>query len=161
MLIVNLMEQIPFFWEFTSAERQALATSDPCMIYGKAGDLLIQEDADDHAMLVVLEGTVRVFSNANPDVAIATLGPGAVIGEMAFLTESTRNANVVAEEPVTVFRVDRTTMTQLDPFLQIRIQSQLCAILVERLTETQAQMLRQKEINQTLAKALSRLSFGR
>jgi hypothetical protein len=52
-------------------------------------------------------------------------------------------------------------MTQLDPFLQIRIQSQLCAILVERLTETQAQMLRQKEINQTLAKALSRLSFGR
>jgi CRP/FNR family cyclic AMP-dependent transcriptional regulator len=71
---------------------------------------------DDGARLVVVaSGLVKVvLSSAQGDeVVLTTLGPGAIIGELAVLDGSPRSASVVAAEPTTVVLLSRATVLEL------------------------------------------------
>ena len=71
---------------------------------------------DDGAHLVVVaSGLVKVLigSAQGGEVVLATLGPGAIIGELAVLDGSPRSASVVAAEPTTVLLLSRATVLGL------------------------------------------------
>ncbi len=57
------------------------------------GDRLIRRDATDRTMFIVLDGSVEVRDEGRH---IATLGPGEVFGELAFLLHGDRSTDVVA-----------------------------------------------------------------
>lgn len=59
----------------------------------EAGDLLVRRDATDRTMFIVLDGEIEVRDDGR---LIATLGPGEVFGELAFLLHGDRSADVVA-----------------------------------------------------------------
>jgi glutaminase len=65
------------------------------------GDVVFREGDDADAIFFVLAGLVSVrlpLDDAGRDRRLATLGPGVAVGEMAFLEEGTRSADVVAEQ---------------------------------------------------------------
>ncbi len=65
------------------------------------GDVVFREGDDADAIFFVLTGLVSVrlpLDDAGRDRRLATLGPGVAVGEMAFLEEGTRSADVVAEQ---------------------------------------------------------------
>ncbi|MDP9094639.1 MAG: cyclic nucleotide-binding domain-containing protein [Actinomycetota bacterium] len=68
---------------------------------------LLQEGIPADAFYVIREGTARVFDGRTQ---IATLGPGDVVGEMAFLDGGRRHATVSSATRLAGLRVDYDTL---------------------------------------------------
>ena len=157
MLLLKLLEQVPFFWDFTPDERQIFAENDNFFSTFSDGELVIREGDSDDALFVLISGQLIVKKSLFPDKVLATLEPGAVIGEISFLTRRTRSTNIFAlGEEVVAFKIDSHTINkeQLKPDLAGKIKDKLVNILVERLEESNQALMRQKESNLVLTKAL-------
>ncbi len=133
-LILKLLDKISFFWDMTQEERAIFAASDSFFQTFKHGDIIIQEDDEtDVSLYIIIKGSVYVRKEDYPGKIITTLEEGAVLGEVSFLASRPRTASVIAKEDVTVFKIDRAAMLQLEYPLQIKIKDCLAKILVERL----------------------------
>jgi CRP-like cAMP-binding protein len=76
--------------------------------YVHDGDVLFREGEVADAGYVVQEGAFTLASgNARTGIAPSTVGPGALIGELALLTETVRPATATATEPSSVIRIPR------------------------------------------------------
>lgn len=99
--------------------------------------VILREGTDTAGLLVLREGAVRVLQNRGTAViTLARLGPGAVLGEMSFLEDSTASAAVVADEPVVLERFDRLhllSLLQADPGFAARFYQSLAVLLARRL----------------------------
>jgi serine/threonine-protein kinase len=78
----------------------------------KAGELLMQEGDQGDQVFIVTKGLVQVYKTFADGrrQGLATLGPGAVVGEAAVLSASARTASVVAVEDTTVTTVTRAQL---------------------------------------------------
>ena len=65
---------------------------------------LINEDTFGREFLVILDGTVEV---SRDDTVVASLGAGDIVGEIALLANTRRNATVVATTPAQVLAFNR------------------------------------------------------
>jgi SulP family sulfate permease len=84
-------------------------------------------------------GAVRIKGTGNIAVRVATVGPGAIVGEVAFYADKPRNASVVAESPMTAWRFSRASLVQLQkemPDLAVRFHAGIAAMMAARLTST-------------------------
>jgi CRP-like cAMP-binding protein len=76
--------------------------------YVHDGDVLFREGEVADAGYVVQEGAFTLASgNARIGIEPITAGPGALIGELALLTETVRPATATATEPSSVIRIPR------------------------------------------------------
>ncbi|MBF0425201.1 MAG: cyclic nucleotide-binding domain-containing protein [Magnetococcales bacterium] len=157
MLVLKLIETIPFFRGFTPTERALFAEGDGFFVTYQKGHRLIQEGGTDDDLFIVIKGSVAVTQESAPESILAILEAGTVIGEMSFLTKHPRASNVTTCEETIVFRIDGSEMQALDIGLQLKIKDQLIAILVDRVTHVNADLARQKLSNQALAAALAKL----
>ncbi len=74
----------------------------------EAGSILITEGAQDTALDIILQGEVEVLVPTEKGfLQVAVLGPGSVIGELAFLDNLPRSARVVAKTPCSALRITR------------------------------------------------------
>ena len=65
-----------------------------------AGETLIRQGDPGDAVLLIVDGSIGVrLRRSGDEVELATLGAGAVLGEMALVTGAARNADAVAKEP--------------------------------------------------------------
>ncbi|MBF0620354.1 MAG: cyclic nucleotide-binding domain-containing protein [Magnetococcales bacterium] len=144
MLILKLIDQIPFFWQLTEEERKILvAEEDTFFATYQPEEVLIREDDEsDTSLLILMNGEVNITKNKFPDRVIATVGPGAILGEISFLTARPRTTNVSAKTVVIAFKLDGATMRQMDLGLQNKIKDQLIEVLVKRLDEMNDSMLK-------------------
>ncbi|MBF0180999.1 MAG: cyclic nucleotide-binding domain-containing protein [Magnetococcales bacterium] len=156
MLVKTLLKEIQFFWDFTDEECDRLVNTERFFSTYQDGEFLITEGASDESLLVLIKGDAHVIHSSNPDQVIATLKPGAVVGEVSFLTKRQRATSIIAAGEVTAFRIDPYSMTQshMDPGTQTKIKNQLIEILVQRLENTNKALVAQKESNFALARAL-------
>jgi len=68
------------------------------------GDSLFREGDKGEQTYVLLEGEMEILLG---DFVLETVGPGALIGEMALIDESPRTASVVAKTPCRLAEIDR------------------------------------------------------
>lgn len=106
-----------------------------------AGETLIKEGSPSDEMYFVGEGRAAVLIDGvgSTPVRIATIGPGAIVGEVAFYLGKPRNASVVIESPVLAWRFSRASLLRLqeeDPDLAFRFHEGLAAMMASRLTST-------------------------
>ncbi|MBF0339733.1 MAG: cyclic nucleotide-binding domain-containing protein [Magnetococcales bacterium] len=141
MVVQRMLDNIPFFWSFTEEEKTQLVNLDCYFESFQIGDYLIQEDAEDNALFIILKGTAKVTKKSHPDKVITTLEPGTVFGEISFLTQRPRSTNVIACEKMICFTINGQTMTQLDSQMQHKIKDQLIEILVQRLDQMNQTLL--------------------
>lgn len=78
-----------------------------------AGATVIASGGLSRALLIVLSGTVEVtlVTGRRGRQRLAVLGPGSVLGDLAFLDGKPADASVVAREPTTFLRI---TIEQFD-----------------------------------------------
>ena len=100
------------------------------------GTTLIAAGTGAEAMYLVAAGRFRVERNG---IELAEIGAGAVIGEIAFLTGSTRTADVVAARDSIVYRIDRATYDALCAEVDGLPQA-IAAELADRLAKTSARV---------------------
>ncbi len=101
------------------------------------GTKLIEAGTSAEAMYLVESGRFRVERDG---VDLAEIGAGAVIGEIAFLTGSSRTADVVAARDSVVYRIDRPTYDQLCREVDGLPQA-IAAELADRLAKTSARVV--------------------
>lgn len=94
------------------------------------GTVLIRQGDPAAALYLVLSGRFRV---SNAGASIATVGPGAPIGELAFFAGGTRTADVTAMRESTVMELDRAgyeAVVRAHPELSSEILAAVSARLV-------------------------------
>jgi CRP-like cAMP-binding protein len=75
--------------------------------YVHEGNSLFGEGDDADGAYVVQEGSFELVSQKNGALPPMVVGPGALIGELALLTETKRPVTAVAREPSSVVRIPR------------------------------------------------------
>jgi CRP-like cAMP-binding protein len=100
----------------------------------KAGQNIVQNGRRTHGVYLLLKGTAQVQL---PSYEIPpAIGAGEVCGELSFLDELPASADVVAQEAVETFYLDRPTLEslfELFPHLASRFYRSLAANLGRRL----------------------------
>ena len=120
---------------YLTANDWALIADKSARITFKTGETLLQRGADAEGIYLLLKGSAKVVL---PGQTFSSIGAGEICGEMSFLDEQPASANVVANEAVEAFFVDRATLQslfELFPHLASRFYRSLAANLSRRLRE--------------------------
>lgn len=80
----------------------------------RRGEAVIEEGTEGRDAFVVVRGLLRAERRRGDEaVVLAMLGPGALFGEMALVSDAPRAASVVAEEPVQLLAASRDALEAL------------------------------------------------
>jgi CRP/FNR family transcriptional regulator, cyclic AMP receptor protein len=97
--VVELLRRVPLFSELSTAELERVAQVGIPRSFPRETRIFHEGDPGD-ACYIVREGSCRV-TREHPDgraITLATLGPGAIFGELAMLDGERRSASVEATE---------------------------------------------------------------
>ena len=101
----------------------------------RPGEALIRQDSPGGTMFVLRNGSARIEANG---ARLASLGPGQICGEMAFLEDSNPSATATAEEEVQSFSIEWKALIELFelfPHVASRFYRSLAVNLSRRLRE--------------------------
>ena len=122
----EVLRQIPFFADMEAARLKLLAFMSQRVAYDAGKMLFRQGDSADAAYLVIEgEADVLVETPTGP-VAIATVGPNKIVGEMAILCDMPRSATVRAKTRLVALRIAK------EPFLRLVREFPKMAISIMR-----------------------------
>ncbi len=124
----------PLFRDMTSYQiRKAILISEYVDFH--AGDLIIREDSVERSMYLLLEGEVSIIRQGQ---LVTHMSVGDVFGEIGFVRETLRTADVRADTPVQVLRFDFERIRKdlrYFPNIVAKLNFNISRILGERLAE--------------------------
>jgi CRP/FNR family cyclic AMP-dependent transcriptional regulator len=100
-LDANRLTAIPIFSHLSETEANRLATF-ATETSAAEGQILMKEGDYSVELIAIEEGTADVLQGGKK---IASLGPGALIGEMGLLEQRPRNADVIATSPMRLIKL--------------------------------------------------------
>ena len=100
---LDSLKKVPLFSACTKKELEKVAKASD-EITMTAGTLLVDQGQTGREAFVVLEGDVTVRRNGRK---IATVGPGAVVGELSLLDHGPRTATAVCESDCSLLVIDQ------------------------------------------------------
>lgn len=129
----------PLFRYFTDAERQKVEKIGDVKRIAEGG-YLIRASEIDSTLFAVEDGHLDIIGvrDGKPAV-VATVGPGDVLGEVAFIDDSPRSVSVRAGEETTVRAWNKKSLSDAlakQPELLAKFAVAMCELLVERLRDT-------------------------
>lgn len=101
----------------------------------KKDDILIKQGKREQTIYILLDGRLRITVSGTP---VATVGPGEICGEMAYLENSLASATATVEEEGQAYAIDWAMITdlfELFPHLAYRFYRSLAVKLSRRLRE--------------------------
>lgn len=103
------------------------------------GDLLVKQDTLGRDMYLILSGEVEVIrKDGDESRTLAILKPGQIFGEIGYIRETERTANVIALEKVSALRFDYERMQKdlkFFPNIVAKLNFNISYILGERLAD--------------------------
>lgn len=127
-----------FLQRFNDRERERLLSVAQTVRLARGESLLRRGDPGGD-LYRVDEGVLEVFdSRSQPVIVLQVIAKGAMVGEMAFLDESPRSADVRAAEGATCQRWERRTLIKLlqeEPTLGARFYEMVARMLSERVRD--------------------------
>jgi CRP-like cAMP-binding protein len=120
---------------YLTANDWALIADKASRVRFKTGEHVVKRGRRTHGLYLLLKGTSTVDIPSNTE---QTIGPGEACGEISFLDDLPATANVVAQDAVEAFYLDRPTLQslfELFPHLGSRFYHSLAAILSRRLRD--------------------------
>lgn len=109
----------------------------------KQGEYLVKQGEPIENIYIVLSGGFRIFNIENPDMNIATINSGEIVGEMSFLDERPPSVSVMATEPSSVYRISLERMKQrmeVDTRFAARFYYSIALFLSDRLRKTTSRL---------------------
>jgi CRP-like cAMP-binding protein len=103
------LEVVPMFRNASRKERAVVATLADVTQY-VAGATLTREGDKGESMYVLLQGAASISRDGH---RVVDVGPGAVIGELALITDEPRNATVTITDLSEVARIGRKEFAKL------------------------------------------------
>ena len=106
---LNHLAQVPLFAQCDKRELQHVAAA-TIEVSVEPGKVLVREGEPGHECFIIVEGTATVTRKGE---TLATLGAGAVVGELAPLTGASRTATVTADTPMEVLVIGQRELNGL------------------------------------------------
>lgn len=128
----TVARDLAFFNDFSDSELQEVldvALWDRV----RAGETVMAEGDTERSFSVVVAGELNVCIEGQ---TIATLGKGACVGEMGYLSEAKRTASVMARDDALLLKVDAALMEWASIPCQMRFTKAFTQVLIERLGTT-------------------------
>lgn len=143
--IFAIIEQIPLFGEFNLVEVEQLSAYMECF-GAPANAPLLEENKEGDFLLLVLTGSIDVFKlmPGQGNKLMATVGPGAILGEMSLVDGQKRNASCISREPTDFAVLRRGSLNVLlgrNPVLGARFLLVLLTEMTRRLREANQRIL--------------------
>ena len=134
----NMLKALPFFQDFSEIELwEVLRIS----IWGRvpAGTFLVDEGTTGNFFFVIADGNVGVVKG---NKKLSTLGKGHCFGEMCYIRQGalTRTATIVADTPVTLFKIRADSLHKASENCQLRFNRSFMNILVDRLAKATTEL---------------------
>lgn len=100
---LSILESFPIFSGLTPQQLDWIKSRVFTHSYAAGVDMIVM-GTEGEQVFIILEGMVKVYSPQldGSEVIIDLLGPGALVGEMSILDESSRSASVITIEETTV-----------------------------------------------------------
>lgn len=133
--VVQLMDNLTFFKDFTKEEKRLIAEIKNSLARFKSGEYIIRQGAYEQSIYVLLKGRVNITKKEVPRAVINTLGPGDVFGEISSLGKRARTTNVIAKADVMVLKLHAEFFDKLTAELREKIKDQFLLILINRLDQ--------------------------
>ena len=132
MFTHEIIQDIKLFKHFTPDERKRFANIDHSVLAFNKDDTIIKQGHECSSLYLLMKGTVLITKTGH-SVPICKLTPGAIFGEMSFFSKKPRHSNVIANESVTVVKMDDHFFIKIDPEIRDKIKNYLIELLVNRL----------------------------
>ena len=116
--ILKILKQIPLMEELNEQDHLEIIRHITLEYYPK-DYVIFHENGEGDAFYIVKKGVVRIFHEAkdpvdtDEEVDVAMLGDGDFFGEMALISEKTRNATAKTKEESEVFKLKKEDFIQL------------------------------------------------
>jgi CRP-like cAMP-binding protein len=104
----EFIKNAPLFAELTETEQRAVGKRMRLETY-QSGELVFAKDAESDALYLIKEGWVKLTDNGG-QTAIATLGPGSLLGETDFFMGRERGMTARASSPLSVWVLDENAV---------------------------------------------------
>jgi predicted RND superfamily exporter protein len=134
----EVLEKTPLFNHMSDYQRRKAVLISELHEF-KAGDLLVEQDTSGRSMYLILSGDVDVIRrDGDRSKQLATLRPGAVFGEIGYIRETRRTADVRARTNVSALRFDYDKLQKdlkFFPNIVAKLNFNISYILGERLAE--------------------------
>lgn len=134
----QVLEKSPLFQGMTHYQmRKAILISE--LNEFEQGELLVKQGTRGSSMYLLLSGTAEIIrKKRNEEKSIVCLGPGQIFGEIGYVRQIRRTADVRALTPVAVLRFDYLKLEKdlkFFPFIIARLNFNISRILGERLAD--------------------------
>ena len=120
------------FRHFSAAEINSFAEIGHGLRQFEKNDVIINEGDRLTSLYLLIKGTILI-TKTGYQTPISRLTPGAVFGEMSFLTKKPRFSNVIANEPVQVMKMDDDFFNVVSIEVKDKIKDYLIELLINRL----------------------------
>ena len=143
--MADLLTEQPFFAGMRPAHIERLSYYARRSVF-KAGARVFNEGGHATRCWIIRDGAVRLDARVpgRPDIAIETLGPGAVLGWSWLFPPHTWQFGAVAIEPTLTIEFPAAELRQLcaaDPVLGYDLTTRLMGVVVHRLQATRARLI--------------------
>ena len=102
-----------------------------------AGAVVVEEGSPSHDFYLLESGRASVFTGTgDARLRVASVGAGAIVGEVAFYLGEPRTASVITSEPTVVWRFTRRDLERLQsemPDIAASLHAGLARMLADRL----------------------------
>jgi CRP-like cAMP-binding protein len=139
MTVLEALQRTALFKSFGQSGLQTLSEIAQARVI-QAGAHLFVEDAEGDSLFVVISGTVRLTQRGSDGAEreIASLGPGAHLGELGLLTKTVRLVSAVAATECEVLELARRDFfkeAQKKPVTCLKLAAAIAAELAARIGE--------------------------
>jgi serine/threonine-protein kinase len=130
----EMIAGLPMFEHFSDEEIEAFTKIGHSIEEYRKGDVLLSAGEDRPSLFLLVKGTVLITRTANNiRIRLSKLGPGELFGEMSFFTRKPRTSDVVANEDISVVKMDSNFFDAVDPVIRDKIKNYFIEILIKRL----------------------------
>ena len=134
MSLKELIVDLPMFKHFSPEEIEIFSRIDHSVQEYKKGEVILPAGVDDSSLYLLVKGSVLITRMANNiKIRLSKLSPGELFGEMSFFSQKPRTSDVVANEAVTVVKMDSDFFEKVDPVIRDTIKNYFIEILIKRL----------------------------
>lgn len=132
-----ILNKVPFFKDFTPQERERVVDADAAFYVANDDEYIIEQNTLDTAFYIMLSGSARVTLEGI-DSTLATMGPGDFFGEIAFIQNTPRTTNVIANEVSIMLKVDRRLLGALNADVREKFKDQIISKLANMVASINA-----------------------
>jgi CRP/FNR family cyclic AMP-dependent transcriptional regulator len=137
--VLIIMNKVPFFKDFAPAERERILDNDAAFFVANEDEYIIEQNTLDTAFYILLSGSARVTLEG-VEASLATMGPGDFFGEIAFIQNTARTSNVIANEVCILMKVDRRLLGALCAEVREKFKDQVIIKLANMVAAKNIQM---------------------